>query len=125
MGDVTYLGQLDYSMVALEHTHDLLQQIAAAGWKAPADHPDLDPAHEALLLREHFTELLRLDSVQQEPAEFRRYLTESESAARELEKSIQEGAADKVSATFAKISKSCADCHQQFRDVPLGEKGNR
>ena len=114
------------AMVALEHTHDHLKQIAAAGWKAPLEHPDLAPAHEALLLREHFTELLRLESVQAQPAEFRRYLTESEAAASELENCLrQSSSAQVISATFAKITQACANCHQQFRDVPLGEKSNR
>jgi cytochrome c556 len=83
----------------------------------------LDPAHEALLLREHFTELLRLDAVQSESAEFRRYLTESEAAAKELEDNLRAASpTDKISATFARITQACAHCHKHFRDVPLGEK---
>jgi protein tyrosine phosphatase (PTP) superfamily phosphohydrolase (DUF442 family) len=122
--ETTAVPPLAEAMVALEHTHDHLKQVAANGWNPTAAHPDLEPAHEALLLREHFTELLRLDAVQSEPAEFRRYLTESEAAAQDLERALRTGlSADKSSATFAKISQACAGCHKQFRDIPLGEKG--
>ncbi len=109
------------AMVALEHTHDHLKQIAAAGWKPLPEHPDIDPAHEALLLREHFTELLRLESVQDQPPAFKHYLRESEAAAQELEDELRakSGGAD---IPFAKVSKACADCHQQFRDIPLAQK---
>jgi len=111
------------AMIAVEHTHDHLKQIAAASWKAPPEHPDVDPAHEALLLREHFTELLRLETVQKDPVEFQRYLKDSEAAAQELENQLRASAAtDAKAKTFAAISQACTACHQRFRDVPLGEK---
>src|SRR5262249_27944967 len=113
----TKVPPLAEAMVAVEHTHDHLKQIASAGWQAPPNHPDLEPAHEALLLREHFTELLRLDSVQRQPAAFRQYLKESEIAAGELEAQLREKAAlPRIVKPFEKISKACTDCHQQFRD---------
>jgi protein tyrosine phosphatase (PTP) superfamily phosphohydrolase (DUF442 family) len=118
------------AMVALEHTHDHLREIAAAGWRTPADHPDLDPAHEALLLREHFTELLRGADVAQQPEEFRQLLRDSESAAGELENGLRAwlsasgGASPPGSLARAagRVSANCATCHQKYRDVPLGEK---
>jgi protein tyrosine phosphatase (PTP) superfamily phosphohydrolase (DUF442 family) len=57
--EIAKLPAMAEAMVHLEHTQDRLNQIAAAEWKSPESHPDLDPAHEALLLREHFTEMLR------------------------------------------------------------------
>jgi len=74
------------AMVALEHTHDHIKKLATTGWKPPADHPDIDPAHEALLLREHFAELLRLEEVRNQPEAFVAMLRESEATAGELEK---------------------------------------
>ncbi len=116
------------SMVAVEHTFDHLKTIAAAGWKPTAKHPDIDPPHEVLLLREHFTELLRTDEVQQQPERFRQLLTESETAATELE-AVLRAATDAMPADlkvlaekFDVISKNCTACHREFRDVPLGEK---
>jgi hypothetical protein len=114
------------AMVALEHTHDHMKQIADAGWKSPPKHPDLDPAHEALLLREHYTEMLRMDQVAQEPEAFRKFLSDSEEAAKRLEDALN---ASPVSAENAKsaldsVTQSCTACHAAFRDTPLSEKGS-
>ena len=90
--------------------------------------PDLDPAHEALLLREHFVELLRTEAVQQQPERFRELLDESEKAAADLETALREWKADsstvpeRITRSFASISQNCTACHHEFRDIPLGEK---
>ncbi len=76
------------AMVAIEHKHDALKQIATANWKAPPDHPDLDPAHEALLLREEFEELLRTPEVASKPPAFAQMLRDSHSATLELEQAL-------------------------------------
>jgi protein tyrosine phosphatase (PTP) superfamily phosphohydrolase (DUF442 family) len=114
------------AMVALEHTHDHLKSIAAAGWKSPPDHPDLAPAHEALLLREQFTELMRTDAAMKEPAQFLEMLKASETAARRLEDTLQppgsEDSLEQAAAAFELVNKNCTACHQAFRDVPLDEK---
>lgn len=119
------------AMVALEHTHDHLKAIASAGWKSPSDHPDLDPAHEALLLREHFTELLRTEEVGNQPAAFRELLADDEKTAAALEAALQSLASDPESTKrtsqradelFKRLTQGCTTCHQQFRDVPLREK---
>ena len=128
--ETAQLPPLAEAMVNLEQTHDRLKLIAASGWQRSAAHPDLDPPHEALLLREHFTEMLRTEAVQREPAAFQALLQEGESAARELEaafapwkeSAIGTPVPEAISASFARISKSCTACHQHFRDVPLGEK---
>ena len=114
------------AMVQIERTHEHLRQIAAAGWQTPVDHPDLVPAHEALLLQEHFTELLRTDEVAQQPEAFRRILEHSESAARELTELLKQSDADpaqpRPSAQLAvmaeRIRTNCRLCHRQFRDNP-------
>jgi protein tyrosine phosphatase (PTP) superfamily phosphohydrolase (DUF442 family) len=121
------------AMVALERTHDHIKRMAAAGWRTVAEHPDLDPAHEALLLREYYTELLRTDDLKRREADFQKLMREAEVAARSLEgalakikerqypasKSDLHGPAD---AALAAITKNCAVCHAKFRDVPLDEK---
>jgi protein tyrosine phosphatase (PTP) superfamily phosphohydrolase (DUF442 family) len=115
------------AMVALEHTHDHMKTIVAAGWKSPPDHPDLAPAHEALLLREHFTEMLRSETVAKEPAEFREMIEQSEMAAQELEKALQadpptEASLKQAQSAFELVNKNCSACHKAYRDVPLREK---
>ncbi len=124
------VAQLAQAMVALEHTHDHLERISEAGWKSSLDHPDLEPAHEALLLREHFTELLRTPEARRQADEFRQYVQDSEAAARELEDQLRAWQAAEKGATppevlwrlADRISTNCKACHQKYRDTPLGEK---
>jgi hypothetical protein len=124
------LPPLAEAMVALEHTHDHLKQVAAAGWESPRGHPDIDPAHESLLLREHFTEMLRTEAVRQEPEAFQAMLRASEDTARELETMLRDWKAAGMSgpappaanAAFERLSTNCKSCHTTFRDVPLSEK---
>ena len=118
------------AMVAIEHTHEHLGWIAEAGWRTPADHPDLTPAHEALLMREHFAELLRAEEVRQEPVAFQQSLRASEQAAQSLEQALrswqpttpQDVAPAIVDQMWRWIDDNCKSCHEAFRDIPLGEK---
>lgn len=115
------------AMVHLDKAREHLDLIAASDWKAPAEHPDLDPAHEAMLLRELYTELLRTKDVAQQPADFRNWLSKSESTARELTEVLRrwhdEGAQEPVPKKFfelsRRISSDCKSCHAKYRDVPI------
>lgn len=115
------------AMVSIEHHFDHLKKFAADGWKLDPEHPALTPAHEALLLREQYTELLRTDEVQKKPEEFQRILREGEAATLELESLLRnevsaDMAARKVAAVFSTLTQGCSTCHKTFRDVPLSEK---
>ena len=118
------------AMIAIEHTHDHLQALAANRWRTLDKQPDLSAAHEALLLREHYTELARTDEIKRQPAGFRTLLAESEAAAQTLETLLtdwtQAGASDPppeaIGRAFTAVTQSCATCHKSYRDVPLGEK---
>lgn len=123
------------AMVQIEHTHDRLKQIAANGWKPTPDHPDLAPAHEALILQEHYTELLRTDHVKAQPEDFQKSAQTSEGAARALVSALEEWNAASnppppppprtLDAAFNVVSTQCTVCHQKYRDIPLSEKGHR
>ena len=124
------LPPLAEAMVALEQTHDHLSQVKAAGWRSSPKHPDLEPAHEALLLREHFTEMLRSNAVRKEDATFQSLLRDSEAAAQELEDALRAWRAaglrgDPPAAAaqaFARVTANCKACHTAYRDVPLSRK---
>ena len=128
--EIATLPAMAEAMVNLDYTQDRLKESAAAGWRTPESRLDLDPAHEALLLREHFTEMLRLDEVADGTEEFREMLRDSAVAAGELETAIlkwkETGSSsptpDSIKSSFDRISKNCTSCHQQYRDVPLAEK---
>jgi hypothetical protein len=116
-------------MVALDGTFSKLNQCAQAGWKpaSEATTPSIDLAHEAVLLREHFEEMQRLEELSKYPAEFARMLKESEQAAVFIEsmlnpiggelrlKPIHRKALD---VNWMTIRSNCTNCHQQFRDNP-------
>jgi protein tyrosine phosphatase (PTP) superfamily phosphohydrolase (DUF442 family) len=116
------------AMVAIEHGHDHLKAIQEAAWETPPAHPDLDPPHEALLLSEHFTELLRTEETLQQPARFQELLRDSEKGAQQLEAALRawtdhsQPAPEAIESSFTRITNNCKACHHEFRDVPLREK---
>jgi cytochrome c556 len=122
--EVAEIPPLADAMIAIEHTHDHLKAVAAAGWKPTEKHADIDPAHEALLLQEHYTELLRTNEVKKQPAAFRQLLEQGEAEAKQLGELLRARQPDhtKIDTVFAQITAGCASCHQKFRDIPLKEK---
>ena len=126
--ELAKLPPLTQAMVELDHTHDHLRQIAASGWQTLSDHTDLDPAHESLLLKEHFTEMLRMEFVSKQPEGFQTMLKESESDARQLETAIRKWNGPVKSETVPasiveplhRIGENCATCHRRYRDLPIG-----
>ena len=121
------LPPLAEAMVALGHIHDDLKQIESNGWKAIAKHPDIEPAHAALLMREHFAELLRAEETKQRPQAFQQMLRESEQASATLENLLRESATSgspvsaRVAKAFATVSAKCTQCHRDYRDNPRQE----
>lgn len=111
------------AMTDLEHSLEHLRAIEQAGWATPADHPDLAPDHEALLLREHYTEMKRLEETRRQPAGFQELLQQGEDAAMQLERALSDArtAERRVAAAraFAAVQKNCKQCHTEHRDRPL------
>jgi protein tyrosine phosphatase (PTP) superfamily phosphohydrolase (DUF442 family) len=113
-------------MVHVDEQLDKLKLIKAAGWQTPKDHPDISPAHEALLLVEQFREAARLPAAQSRPKDFRDWLQEAELHAEKLEGILQSGANAKVNAeaaeqAFRAVNTTCLRCHARNRDVPQAE----
>lgn len=111
------------AMVHIDHHWENLIHIRKAGWKVPKNHPDLDPPHEALQLMEHFRELTREKSIQKRPADFKTWLTDAESAARDLEQLLHKAAKEQIDASaveqaYQRSRMLCTVCHGTYRDVP-------
>jgi protein tyrosine phosphatase (PTP) superfamily phosphohydrolase (DUF442 family) len=122
--EVAKVAALAEMMVAVDERWENLKKVRAVGWKPPPDSPDLDPAHEALQLVEHYREASRLRQVRDRADEFRRWLAEAEKRASQLEGLLRAGreqndldraATEKV---FRKVGDSCAQCHGKYRDAP-------
>ena len=107
------------AMVAVDGVFERLQLCAKDGWKTPAGHPDVEPPHEALKLREIFVELQRTDDCKSRPEEFRRKMESARAAAEALESLLRKG--EPADAAFAVLRQSCADCHKPYRNTPSGK----
>ncbi|WP_143543795.1 hypothetical protein [Rhodopirellula sp. MGV] len=127
--EVQAIPPMAEAMVTMSHTHNHLVAIANASWKSPPNHPDLDPAHEVLLNRELYAELLRTNEVTGKPADFRAWLLDSQQATEELEQQLEKWNAsgnrfappESLDKLVQRISANCKACHVKYRDVPLTE----
>lgn len=104
------------AMVAVDGALERLQLSARAGWRTPADHPDLAPPHEALTLREIFVEIQRTDDFKARPEEFRRMMEATRASAERLEGLLRKG--EPADPAFAALKQGCADCHRPYRNAP-------
>jgi protein tyrosine phosphatase (PTP) superfamily phosphohydrolase (DUF442 family) len=111
--------ELAEAMLAIDFHAENLKLVQKSGWKPPADHPDLSPAHEALQLEEYLRELGRSGDVAARPEDFGRMLAQSERAARNLRELISWGGVGSGAAAdeaLALVTASCTQCHRAYRD---------
>ncbi len=116
------LAALAALMVTIDERWDHLKAVRAAGWKAPPDRADLDPAHEAQLLAEAYREAGRAAQEQRRPEEMRHWLGDAEKRSKDLEgvlrlrqAAVDAGAAERA---FQAAGDVCMRCHTKYRDVP-------
>ena len=81
-----------------------------------SSNPDLDPAHEALLLKELFRELLRSPAVEKRGYDFKTRLAEVEQAVDAFQLSVSPVVEAKASDAYRRINEACAACHQAHRN---------
>jgi len=125
----TMPSSLVAAMVEIDEVHDRLKLAQQAGWRAPADHPDLAPLADAGRL----ADLYRLldddaqlkDVPESERATVREWLVREGLAAARLEQVIESmsvtepdrsALAKRADAALALLGASCKACHQQHRD---------
>ena len=114
-------------MVQIDAVHDRLKAIQSSGFRPPADHPDLDPPGEALLLAEHFREARRLDEARAAGGDFLRDLQASERAATDLERALRDPAGtpeirSRAGAALRELGHGCTSCHARSRDNRPGRR---
>jgi protein tyrosine phosphatase (PTP) superfamily phosphohydrolase (DUF442 family) len=117
---VASVTDLTRMMVDVDARWENLKLVKAAGWTVPKDHPDIDPPHEAVQLREHYREAARLEAVRQRGPAFTKLLGDAEESAATLEQVLRAKPVDAVWAgrAFAGVAAACAACHDRFRDRP-------
>jgi protein tyrosine phosphatase (PTP) superfamily phosphohydrolase (DUF442 family) len=121
--EVAAVSSLGDVMVQIAYRWKNLNHVRSAGWQVPANHPDLDPPHEALQLAEHYREAGRLEKVVKSSNEFRRWLRNAEQEAKELERTLRNAKEKGVDRTaldeaYRKASSSCVQCHAKYPNVP-------
>jgi protein tyrosine phosphatase (PTP) superfamily phosphohydrolase (DUF442 family) len=105
-------------MVQIDQTVDRLKLMKQAGYHAPASNPDVDPAHEALLLDELFKELARSPIAEKRDDDFRSKLARAEQAAGEFHTSLSVTPVItlKADVAFQHLNDACAACHKAHRN---------
>ena len=112
------------TMSTIDVHWDHLKIIQKAGWSVTAEHPDIDPIHEVLMLSEQFRELLRQDMENDyseeelsELADFRNYLNDSVKQSAELESGLRQGATiEYLETQYQALKQSCVSCHEIYRN---------
>jgi len=113
---VARTSSLVESMVTVDAIHDRLKLMQAAGWKPTAAHPDLVPAHEALMLLEQFRELARTGDTAHRSDDFRGKLESAARAAEALRAQLAGTGPVLADTAFARVDQSCAECHRRYRN---------
>jgi protein tyrosine phosphatase (PTP) superfamily phosphohydrolase (DUF442 family) len=115
-------GTLVQEMCSIDNHWERLKLTQKAHWQPTKEHPDIDPAHEALMLWERYVELRRLPEMKKKPADFQAMLLDGETAAKQLESSLRLATTRERNARVAQHFKSsqtaCTKCHAHYRDVP-------
>ena len=120
---VSPVPPLAEAMVHIDEGVDHLNDCKSAGWRRPANNPDIDPAHEALKLHELFTEIARTDDFKQRPADYKNWIQKCIDDVATLETLLRD-AKEKPSAALARdtdqayigMQNNCKSCHKLYRN---------
>lgn len=114
---VTVSDRVD-AMVNIDIRWEHLLAVQEAGYRAPSNHPDLDPANEALLLFEAFKELERAGPDDQPDADLVRLIRKATAEAEELHALMKARPVDvqELDRVMGVVKQSCKDCHSEHRD---------
>lgn len=115
--EIAPVGDFTAAMAKIDRVWDRVKLLQAAAWRTPADHPDLVPAQEAKILAEMQAALSgALSAEQQADAEFMRLLLAGQNEAVALQAALEKGDATAAEQRFAALRKSCAACHDLYRN---------
>jgi protein tyrosine phosphatase (PTP) superfamily phosphohydrolase (DUF442 family) len=105
------------TMVEVEKHWAHIKAAQKAGWQTPADQPDLDPPHEALMLKELLRELQRPTGASAtRPADLVERLGAAEQSAGHLEDALRAKDLAAADRGFNVMDESCTSCHSRYRD---------
>jgi hypothetical protein len=109
-------------MIRISRHFDNVEGMAKRDWTVNPDHPDVDPANEAAILRGLFEMARELPEVAEAPADYRSWIDDAVDGSvqlREAWSTRQEGQSEDASgsaAAFAALKASCTACHTDYRN---------
>ncbi|MBI1381993.1 MAG: hypothetical protein GC161_13010 [Planctomycetaceae bacterium] len=110
------------TMVHISRAHDHLVDLAARDFAADPLHPDVDALNEAKKLLTNFRSSMMLEDIKTGPSDqvewFHSSISDSERLVAALEKfrAGNQAAKDEAKAAFASVKKTCATCHDSYRN---------
>ena len=113
---VAVVSGLVATMADIDQVFDLMKQAQQAGWKAPADHPDMVASHETARLATLFDGLQRDRESMALPADYQQKLQTSIEQARALDAAVRRADSKQSEALLAALGKGCKECHVAYRD---------
>jgi hypothetical protein len=105
-------------MVAIDEENESLKAIQKAGWKVPADQPDLVPVAVAGRIADHYRDLAADAQFASRPAQFHEWLLANQKNAETIEAELAKPAPDpKALETEMKaLNDTCNQCHTKYRN---------
>lgn len=114
------------AMVLIDERWEHLKAVRAAGYRAPPDHPDIQPANETVILWEHYRESRRLPETIEHGADLIERFEQAEIEAKKVERLLRLFAGEakpeirtQLDQAFDAVAKSCSTCHKAYRDTKL------
>ena len=118
--EVSTPAGLVQTMLAIDEANDELKALEKAGWKTPAEHPDLVPVAVAGRLADLLRNAHDDKEVQAHGTEMAEWLLADSKTAESLEDGLVRGDVPtaELSARMKLVQQSCKDCHAKYRDRP-------
>jgi hypothetical protein len=114
--EVAEVGSFAAAMAQIDRSYDNLKLCRKANWGVPADHPDLAPAQEALLVQEGLHEAIRTLGNGERDEQFKAWLAAAEALATDLRSDLQAAKGTAASERFTLLEHACKRCHQAYRN---------
>lgn len=104
------------AMVSIDERFEHLKAAQKEAFVSVTGHPDIAPAHEALMLMEGFREMARLQAAQDLGDVYVKYSVDSEAAATRLGEAIKAKDAAAAGKEMEVLANLCSECHRDYRN---------
>lgn len=104
------------AMVSIDERFEHMKAAEKEAFVRITGHPDIAPAHEALLLEEAFREMARLEEAKDLGELYIQLTTASEEAAKRLGAAIKAKDEAAAKAEMVTLANLCSECHTSYRN---------